>query len=69
MGWGNDFFYGLFILLLSLVYYPFAAKLLLRYLSSLQVLVLKLVIGLFIIWSSLGVGELLEKIQLAINNF
>jgi hypothetical protein len=64
MGWGNDFFYGLFILLLSLAYYPFATKILLRYLSPLKIQLLKLVIGLFIIWTSLGVGELFEKIDM-----
>jgi energy-coupling factor transporter transmembrane protein EcfT len=64
MGWGNDFFYGLFILLLSLAYYPFATKILLRYLSPLKIQLLKLVIGLFIIWTSLSVGELFEKIDM-----
>ncbi len=64
MGWGNDFFYGLFILLLSLAYYPFATKLLLCFLSPLKIQILKLVIGLFIIWTSLGVGELFDKIEM-----
>jgi membrane protein required for beta-lactamase induction len=64
MGWGNDFFYGLFILLLSLVYYPFATNFLQRYLKPILVQLLKLVIGLFIIWTSLGVGELFDKIAM-----
>jgi len=69
MGWGNDFFYGLFILLMSLLYFPFAEKLLAKYLGPTQILILKIALGLFILWSSLGVGELFDKIDMMRGSF
>lgn len=64
MGWGNDFFYGLFVLSLSLLYFPFASSLLSKYLKPTLILILKIAVGLFILWSSLGVGELFHKIDM-----
>ena len=69
MGWGNDFFYGLFILLMSLLYFPFAEKLLAKNLGPTQILILKIALGLFILWSSLGVGELFDKIDMMQSSF
>ena len=61
---GNDPEFGVFILLLSLLFYPplrlvFQQKI--GWTFSSFVLI---VLGLFVLWSSLGVGELLEKIKM-----
>lgn len=60
---GNDPEFGIFILLLSLLFYPpfrlvFQQKI--GWTISSFVLI---VLGLFVLWSSLGVGELLYKIK------
>ena len=61
---GNDPEFGVFILLLSLLFYP---PLLLVFQQktgwSIPSFVL-FVLGLFVLWSSLGVGELLDKIKM-----
>lgn len=66
MFWGTDFFFGLFILLLSFVYFlpvnALAYKLVGRTVPHLGLI--KLLLALFIIWAALGVGELFDKIAL-----
>ena len=62
--WGNDPEYGAFILLLSLAFYPPVNSMLREKLGFSIPLFLKIVIGLFIIWSAMGVGELFDKIDL-----
>ena len=62
--WGNDAGFGVFLMLLSLVYFPpvnFAIKEKTGF--AIPILV-KIILGLFIIWASLGVGELFDKIDL-----
>ena len=62
--WGNDAGYGAFIILLSFVFYPPLNSILREKLGFSIPLLLKIVIGLFIIWSAIGVGELFDKIDL-----
>lgn len=62
--WGNDAGYGIFVLLLSLVYFPFADTILKKWTGYTFHPVLKILLGIFIIWSALGVGELFAKIDL-----
>ena len=67
--WGNDPFYGLFVILLALIYFPHLAD---RFQKITGLNVpgwLKVLLGLFIIWSSVGVGELNEKIGMMLNTF
>ncbi len=68
--WGNDPGFGVFLLLLSLVYFlPVNAILQKRLNFSIPRLrIFKIFLGLFIIWAALGVGELFDKIDLFLQN-
>jgi len=69
MFWGNDFGFGVFLLLLSFLYFP-PVNLLLkkRFGFSVHYLV-KIFLGIFILWAALGVGELFDKIDLMLMYF
>lgn len=61
---GNDPEFGVFILLLSLLFYP-PLRLVFQQKTGRKIPTLVLILlGLFIVWSSLGVGELLDKIKM-----
>lgn len=67
--WGNDPEFGIFISLLSLIYFPPVTDLL-KKLTGISVhWIAKVVIGLFIIWAALGVGELFDKIDMMLISF
>lgn len=67
--WGNDPGYGIFIILLSFVYFP-PATALLKKVSGLSIpLIVKIILGVFILWSALGVAELFDKIDLMLKDF
>ena len=62
--WGNDPGYGIFIFLLSFVFFP-PANVFLKRISGISVpLIVKIIMGIFILWSALGVAELFDKIDL-----
>ena len=64
--WGNDPRFGVFILLLSFVYF-LPVNAILRKMTSFSIPgmgIVKIVLGIFILWASLGVGELFDKIEL-----
>ena len=62
--WGNDPGFGVFLLLLSLVYFP-PLNAILKGRTGFSIPgVAKLLLGIFILWASLGVGELFDKIDL-----
>lgn len=64
--WGNDPFFGIFVILLSFVFIPPLSTILKNFTGfSIPVLV-KVLVFLFIMWASLGVGELFDKIDLMI---
>lgn len=67
--WGNDPFYGLFVIGLSLIYYPPIGELLLNLTGFTIKSWMKIIVSLFIIWSALGVGELFDKIELMLASF
>lgn len=67
--WGNDPQFGLFIILLSLVFYPPVQVWIEKKIRRPLPLWAKLLIGLFILWASLGVGELFYKIKLMRQSF
>ncbi len=67
--WGNDTGYGVFILLLSFVYFP-PANIFLKKISGISIpLIIKLFLAIFILWSAAGVGELFDKIKLMMKDF
>ncbi len=62
--WGNDPGFGIFVMLTAFVYFPPLTKNL-RKRNGLKIpRFVKVVLGVFIIWAVLGVGELFDKIQL-----
>lgn len=66
--WGNDPEFGVFILLLSFAYFPPTSNILSAISKRLTGFpiskVAKFVLGIFILWATLGVGELFDKINL-----
>jgi hypothetical protein len=62
--WGNDPGFGVFLLLLSFVYFPPANSFLKKKTNFSIPGILKIVLAIFIVWASLGVGELFDKINL-----
>lgn len=66
--WSNDPVYGVFILFLSFVYFPLT-NVFLKNISGISItLKVKILLGIFIFWTALGVGELFDKIDLMIND-
>lgn len=64
---GNDPEFGVFILLLSLLFYP-PLRLVFQQKTGRKIPTLVLILlGLFVFWSSLGIGELLEKINMILS--
>lgn len=64
--WGNDQFFGLFIILIALVFIaPFRQWI--KKITGIWIAGwLRILVALFIVWSSMGVGELPEKIDMMI---
>jgi hypothetical protein len=62
--WGNDAGFGIFLILLSFVFYPPINALLRKKTGFAIPLVVKILLGIFVLWASLGVGELFDKIDL-----
>jgi glucan phosphoethanolaminetransferase (alkaline phosphatase superfamily) len=64
MFWGNDAGYGIFIFLLAFAYFP-PVTAFFKKISGISIpLMVKIILGVFIIWSAIGVGELFDKIGL-----
>ena len=63
--WGNDPYYGVFVILLSLPFYPVFSKRFIRQIRTWHLIIL----GGFILWTALGVAELFNKIALMIQSF
>jgi glucan phosphoethanolaminetransferase (alkaline phosphatase superfamily) len=62
--WGNDAGFGAFLIILSFVYFPLA-NFILRKIAGFSIpRVAKIVLGVFILWAAVGVGELFNKIEL-----
>lgn len=64
MFWGNDPGFGIFIVLLSFVYFPPLTTILKQRTGFSIPRLLKIILAIFIIWATLGVGELFDKIDL-----
>lgn len=68
--WGDDPGFGVFIMLLSLVYF-LPVNAILRKMTGFSIpkmRLLKILLGIFIIWAAMGVGELFDKIELMMND-
>lgn len=69
--WGNDLGFGVFIILLSLVYF-LPVNDILKKMTGFKIPgigIVKILLGIFIFWASLGVGELFGKIELMMTDF
>ncbi len=66
--WGNDSGFGIFLLVLSFIYFPPINAIVKNSTGFVIPGVAKIILGIFIIWASLGVGELFDKIDLMIMN-
>lgn len=68
--WGNDRGFGVFIILLSFAYFLPVNTILQKMVgfSTPWMRILKVLLGIFIIWAALGVGELFDKIELMMND-
>lgn len=64
--WGNDPGFGAFIILLSFIYF-FPVNAVLKKMTGFSIPgmgIIKIFLGIFIIWAALGVGELFDKLEL-----
>jgi hypothetical protein len=66
--WGNDPGFGIFFLLLAFLYFPQTNELLKRKTGHSIPRIAKILLGIFLLWASLGVGELFDKINLMLLN-
>ena len=62
--WGNDAGFGVFIILLSFAFFPLINTLIKERIGFTIPLIVKILLGIFILWAALGVGELFNKIHL-----
>ena len=62
--WGNDPGFGIFLVLLSFVYFPPVNAIIKERTRFSIPGIVKVLLGIFILWASLGVGELFGKIDL-----
>ena len=67
--WGNDPGFGVFIMLLSFVYFPPVNAFIKKMFGFSIPGILKIAMAVFIIWASFGVGELFDKIEIMRNSF
>ena len=63
--WGNDPFYGVFVIVLSLPFYPTFSERFLKQIRTWHLIIL----GGLILWTALGVAELFDKIALMNQSF
>lgn len=62
--WGNDPFFGVFLIVLSLIYYPPVQRWVALKTGFVIPGMAKIALGAFILWASIGVGELFDKIEM-----
>jgi hypothetical protein len=66
--WGNDPGFGVFLVLLSFVYFPPLNAIIKEKTGFSIPPIVKFLLAVFILWASLGVGELFDKIDLMMND-
>ena len=67
--WGNDPYYGLAVLTASFLFYLPLIDVVRARVSAQQGTALLVLLGAFILWSSIGVGELLDKTAMMVEAF
>ena len=67
--WGNDPYYGLAVLTASFLFYLPLIDVVRPRVSARQGTALLVLLGAFILWSSIGVGELLDKTAMMAETF
>ncbi len=67
--WGNDPVFGAGIAVLSFLYFPPVNNLILEKTGFRIHIVIKIVLGLLILWAALGVGELFDKTEMMLRDF
>ena len=67
--WGNDPFYGLAVLTTSFLFYLPLIDVMRTRVSAQQGTALLVLLGAFILWSSVGVGELWDKTAMMVEAF
>ena len=67
--WGNDPFFGIFLILLSFVYFPPVTSFVYILFGFTVPWYVKILLAVFIIMAVLGVGELFDKIELMRRDF
>jgi len=67
--WGNDPYYGLAVLTASFLFYLPLIDVLRTRASAQQGTALLVLLGAFILWSSIGVGELWDKTAMMVEEF
>ena len=68
--WGNDTGFGIFLVLLSFIYF-FPVNDIFKKMFGVpipKIRLLKILLGIFIIWAAFGVGELFDKIEMMQND-
>ena|SRR5688572_1949720 len=69
--WGNDPGFGVFIVLLSLAFFHPVTQMVQEKIGIRvpKIGLIRVLLGLFILWAALGVGELFDKVDLMIADF
>ena len=67
--WGNDPFFGVAMVFLSLIYLPPANTVIKKWTGFSIPVAAKIIVGLLVLWAALGVGELFDKIHLMMIDF
>ncbi|NEU09333.1 hypothetical protein GZH53_13495 [Flavihumibacter sp. R14] len=68
--WGNDPGFGVFVLLLSFIYF-LPVNTILKKMTGFTIpgiRIIRVLLGIFIIWAAMGVGELFDKIEMMTNS-
>lgn len=68
MFWGNDLFFGIFLFLLSFVFLPPVNAFVRKSFGFSIPLAAKIILGIFIIWAAVGVGELFIKVDMMMSD-
>lgn len=67
--WGNDNYFGVFVILLSFAFFPPITNFL-KALFGISIPISgKILLAMFIIWMTMGVGELPAKIEIMMKSF
>lgn len=67
--WGNDPGFGIFVILLGTIYFASVSNWITKKNGFTIKPYMKVGLGLFIVWAAVGVGELFDKIDMAMHSF